>query len=294
MKAFSYLSPGTAAEAVGLLGQHGAQAQVIAGGQTLLLAMKTRTARPAVLVSLAGVDGLSGVRRADTGELVVGATTTYAALTRAPLTGWHTEIAAIAGNLADRPVRTMGTIGGALCAAEPRYDMLPLVAGTGARLEVLASAGVRTLAPEEFFAPGGGTTLAPGEILAAIRFPAADAFTRVAFEKFRQRTFDAALASVLCAVRIDATGRVEDARIAVGAVRPVPVLASAGAAALAGAAAGDLDPATMDAVAAQVATEALGDSDGGGTDLVQYQRELVRALAARTLRTALRPLGTRS
>lgn len=273
MKAFSYLTPGTAAEAVGLLGQHGPQAQVIAGGQTLLLAMKTRTARPAVLVSLAGVDGLSGVWLADTGELVVGATTTYAALTRAPLTGWHTEIAAIAGNLADRPVRTMGTIGGALCAAEPRYDMLPLVAGTGARLEVLASAGVRTLAPEEFFAPGGGTTLAPGEILAAIRFPAADAFTRVAFEKFRQRTFDAALASVLCAVRTDAAGRAE-ARIAVGAVRPVPVLASADV---------DADP---EAEAARVAAEVLGTD--GGTELVQYQRELVRALTARTLSTVVR------
>ena len=279
MKAFSYLTPGTAAEAVGLLGQHGPQAQVIAGGQSLLLSMKTRTARPAVLISLGGVDGLCGVRLAESGELVVGATTTYAALTRAPLTGWHTEIAAIAGNLADRPVRTMGTIGGALCAADPRYDMLTLVTGTAAQLEVLAPSGVRTLAPEEFFAPGGGTTLAPGEILAAIRFPAAGQFTRVTFEKFRQRTFDAALASVLCAVRTESGGRIDAARIAVGAVRPIPVLASV---ALAGAASADVDAA---GVSAQVAAEVLGAD--GGTPLVQYQRELVRALAARALRTAL-------
>ncbi len=180
--------------------------------------MKTRTARPAALVSLAGVAGLSGARLADSGELLVGATTTYAALTRAPLTGWHTEIAAIAGNLADRPVRTMGTIGGALCAADPRYDMLTLVTGTGARLEVLSPSGLRTLSPEQFFDSGGGTTLAPDEILATIRFPAADAFSRVVFEKFRQRTFDAALASVLCAATPDTV------RITVGAVRPVPVV----------------------------------------------------------------------
>jgi carbon-monoxide dehydrogenase medium subunit len=274
VKAFSYLTPATAAEAVALLGQHGLQAQVIAGGQSLLLAMKTRTARPAVLVSLAGVADLGGVRLDGSGELVVGATTTYAALTRAPLTGWHTEIAAIAGNLADRPVRTMGTIGGALCAGEARYDMLPLVTGTGARLEVLAPSGVRTLTSEEFFDPGGGTTLAPDEILATIRFPAADAFTRVAFEKFRQRTFDAALASVLCAAVAAPDGTVGSVRIAVGAVRPVPVLASAAA---------DADP---DAVAAQVAAGVLGED--GGTPLVQYQRELVRALTARALRTALR------
>jgi aerobic carbon-monoxide dehydrogenase medium subunit len=274
VKAFSYLTPATAAEAVALLGQHGPQAQVIAGGQTLLLAMKTRTARPAVLVSLAGVADLGGVRLDGSGELVVGATTTYAALTRTPLTGWHTEIAAIAGNLADRPVRTMGTIGGALCAGEARYDMLPLVTGTGARLEVLAPSGVRTLTSEEFFDPGVGTTLAPDEILATIRFPAADAFTRVVFEKFRQRTFDAALASVLCATVADPDGTVGSVRIAVGAVRPVPVLASTPA---------DADP---DAVAAQVTADVLGED--GGTPLAQYQRELVRALTARTLRTALR------
>lgn len=281
MKPFAYLTPSTPAEAVGLLGQHGPQAQVIAGGQSLLLAMKTRTARPAVLVSLAGVADLSGVRLAGSGELVVGATTTYAALTRTPLSGWHAQIAAIAGNLADRPVRTMGTIGGALCAADPRYDMLPLISGTGARLEVLAPSGVRTMAPEEFFAAGGGTSLQPDEILAAIRFPAASAFTRVVFEKFRQRTFDAALASVLCAVRTD-EGRLADIRIAVGAVCPVPVLASEVAAELNGSVAAEVDPA---AAAAQVAASVLGDD--GGTPLVQYQRELIRALAGRALSTAL-------
>ena len=275
MKAFSYLTPATAAEAVGLLGQHGPQAQVIAGGQSLLLAMKTRTARPAVLVSLAGVADLCGVRVDGSGELVVGATTTYAALTRAALTGWHTEIAAIAGNLADRPVRTMGTIGGALCAGEARYDMLPLVTGTGARLEVLAPSGVRTLTAEEFFAPGGGTTLAPDEILAAIRFPAADAFTRVVFEKFRQRTFDAALASVLCAA-VARAGWDRPARCGSPSVPSARFPSWPARAA-------DADP---DAVAAQVAAEVLGED--GGTPLVQYQRELVRALTARTLRTALR------
>jgi len=260
VKAFTYLTPGSAEEAVGLLGQHGPQAQVIAGGQSLLLAMKTRTARPSALVSLAGVDDLAGVRLAASGELVVGATTTYAALSRAPLTGWHTEIAAVAGNLADRPVRTMGTIGGALCDAGPRYDMLTLVTGTGARLEVLGPSGVRTLSPGEFFAPGGGTTLAADEILAAIRFPAADAFTRVVFAKFRQRTFDAALASVLCAARPGNGG----VQITVGAVRPVPVVATAA------------DP---EAVAAEVLDAA------GGPPLVQYQRELVRTLTAQTLST---------
>jgi aerobic carbon-monoxide dehydrogenase medium subunit len=282
VKPFTYLTPASSGEAVGLLSEHGPRAQVIAGGQTLLLAMKTRTARPSVLVSLAGVAGLAGIAHDPSGDLVVGATTTYAALASARLTGWHTEIAAIAGDLADRPVRTMGTIGGALCAAESRYDMLTLVSGTGARLDVLGPAGARTLDPDEFFAPGGGTTLSQDEILVAVRFPAADRFTGVSFAKFRQRTFDAALTSVLCAVRTGTAGRLEAARIAVGAVCPVPVLVADVATALAGAVASDIDP---DAVAAQVAAAVLGAA--GGTPLVQYQRELVRTLTGRALRTAL-------
>jgi len=282
VKPFTYLTPGSTAEAVSLLDEYAPHARVIAGGQTLLLAMKTRAERPGVLVSLSGIADLAGLRVAGSGELVVGATTTYAALAKAGLTGWHAEISAVGGDLADRPVRTMGTIGGALCAADPRFDMLTLVAGTGAQLDVLAPSGVRTLTPQEFFRPGGGIKLAPNEILASIRFAAADAFTAVAFEKFRQRTFDAAVASVLCAVRTDAGGRLAAIRIAVGAVRPVPVLAEGTAAELTGSPAAYVDP---DSAATRIATEVLGAS--GGTPEEQYRRKLVQALARKALRTAL-------
>lgn len=287
MKPFTYLTPVSTAEAVGLLDQHAPHARVIAGGQTLLLAMKTRAARPAVLVSLAAIADLSGLRVTESGELVVGATTTYAELARASLSGWHAEICAVAGNLADRPVRTMGTIGGALCAADPRFDMLTLVAGTGARLDVLAPGGVRTLTPEEFFRPGGGSSLAPNEILASIRFAPAAAFTSVSFEKFRQRTFDAALASVLCAVRVSDAAQLDAARIAVGAVGPVPLLAERTAAQLTGRAAGSVDPRT---VAGQVVAEVLAGP--GETPAAQYHRELVKALARRAVRTALVASGS--
>ncbi len=282
MKAFTYLTPSSTDEAVGLLETHAPHARVIAGGQTLLLGMKTRTERPGVLVSLAGIADLAGLRVADSGELVVGATTTYAALSRATLTGWHAEISAVAGDLADRPVRTMGTIGGALCAADPRFDMLTLVTGTGGQLDVLMPSGVRTLAPQEFFRPGGGITLAPNEILASIRFPAASAYTCVAFEKFRQRTFDAAVASVLCAVRVDDAGRLDIIRIAVGAVSPVPVLAERTAADLTGSPVAAVDP---DGAARQIVAEVFAGH--GDTPAEQYRRELVKALARKALRNAL-------
>jgi aerobic carbon-monoxide dehydrogenase medium subunit len=284
VKAFTYLTPSSTAEAVGLLDEYAPHARVIAGGQTLLLAMKTRAERPGVLVSLAGIADLAGLRVADSGELVIGATTTYAALTRATLTGWHARISAVAGNLADRPVRTMGTIGGALCAADPRFDMLTLVTGTGGRLDVLAPSGVRTLMPQEFFRPGGGISLAPNEILASIRFPAADAYTSVTFEKFRQRTFDAAVASVLCAVRVDDAGRLDVIRVAVGAVSPTPVLAERTTADLTGSPVAAVDP---DGTARRIVAEVFAGH--GDTPDELYRRELVKALARRALRNALFP-----
>ena len=195
----------------------------------------------------------------------MGATTTYAQLSRADLRGWHAEIAAIAGNLADRPVRTMGTIGGALCAADPRFDMLTLVTGVGARLEVLSFDGGRMVDPTEFLAGDG--RLEPGEILTAVRFPAVATFDVVVFEKFRQRTFDAALASVLCAVRTDGEGRLTELRLTVGAATPVPVVAAQTCAAVLGTPAADLDVAD---VAARVVEESFGGR--GDAPAVQYSQ----------------------
>ena len=103
MRQFRYLTPATAQQASGLLREHAPQASAIAGGQSLLLAMKDRTARPQVLVSLAGIGELSGIRTSDTGELVVGATPTYAALAKAQRPGWPGVIPRIAGDLPPRP-----------------------------------------------------------------------------------------------------------------------------------------------------------------------------------------------
>lgn len=280
MKAFSFLTPADTHEAVALLDQHAPDARVIAGGQSLLLAMKDRSQRPGVLVSIAALDDLNGISIDDNGHLVVGAATTYARLTGANLSGWHAEITAMAGNLADRPVRTMGTIGGALCAAESRFDMPALVLGADATLMVASTAGTQPVAAQDFFRTDGGTSLAPNEILTAIRFPAVDRWSGVAFEKFRQRTFDAALASALCAVRVE-DGVVAEARIAIGATTPVPRVCSESVGALTG-----IAPAEADAeeLAHAVADEVLPNPTG---DLMRYRHELIVSLTRRALSRAL-------
>ena len=164
--------------------------------------------------------------------------------------------------------------------------MLTLVTGTGATMRVVSPDGARDLSPGQFFAPGGGTTLAPGDILTAIRFPPAAAFTSVTFEKFRQRTFDAAVASVLCALRA-AGGTVAAARITAGAVFPVPRAAARTSDQMTGAQLSSPDPA---AIADQVATELFPAAEPGSTD--EYHRELIRALARTALAGALTSAGS--
>ena len=225
MKAFTYLTPEQcrrggrpARPARSARPRHRGRPEPAAG-------MKTRS-------DAAGGPGVAGrrsrtcrgVRLADSGELVVGATTTYAdALPDGALRAGTREIAAVAGNLADRPVRTMGTIGGALCAADPRFDMLALISRDRRQAGGPGRRGVRTLAPEDFFRPGGGTSLAPDEILAAIRFPPAAAFTSVVVREIPPAHLRRRPGVRRCAPCGSATPRQLDAaRIAVGAVSPVP------------------------------------------------------------------------
>lgn len=285
MKPFTYLTPTDTAEAVALLERHAPTARVIAGGQSLLLAMKDRSQRPSVLVSVANLTDLTGLSVTDDGELVVGATTTYAHLMTAELSGWHREIGRMAGNLADRPVRTMGTIGGALCAADPRFDMPALVLGVDATLDIVTGTGRRPIPAEEFFLVSGGTSLAPNEILAAVRFPAIDRWTAVAFEKFRQRTFDAALTSALCAIRIEDAALTE-VRITIGATTPVPRVCHDSATLLVGGAPPDVD---ADAVAHAVADEVLPERTD---DITRYRHELIVALTRRALTRTLTTSGS--
>lgn len=282
MKPFTYHSPRGLGEAVDLLERHGPGATVIAGGQSLLLAMKERAARPSALVSLAEVADLRGWHYTDSGALEIGAATSYAALAAAKFRGWHGEIAAVAGDLADRPVRTMGTIGGALCAADPRFDMVALAVGLDAELDIAGARGGRTLPAAEFFDGHGGTVLRPGEILTTVRFRPQVAYSGVAFEKFRYRVFDAALVSAVCALRLGDGGVVADARVTVGAVHPVPAVASAATGWLTGGTSTAVDSIEVGLVAADDVLPA----NQAGPPLRRYQRELIGVLVGRAVARA--------
>lgn len=282
MTPFTPLQPTSLADAVRLMADHGRQAKVLSGGQSLLLALKDRTIRPSYVVSLAGLPGLASIATDAEGSLVVGAGCTYAQLARAQLAGWHAEIGKVAGNLADRSTRNMATFVGGACEANRRYDAPTVLVATDATLTVTAAGGTRRLRASEFFSPSGGTILAPDEIVVDVVFPPRAAYGFVGFDKFRTRVFDAALVNVALALSQAADGTVTAARLAVGGVAPSPLLATAAAERLVGAA-----PGRWDAQAVAVcASEALMPPGTLATRRMQFQAELIKSLTLALLQRA--------
>lgn len=282
MKPFHYVRPSSIDEAVEALAEaRDGDARVIAGGQSLLLAMKDRLRAPATLVSVAGIRDLKDVAYTADGMLRVGAATTYAAIQRAPLRGAHRLLTSACADIADTPVRQMGTLVGAICEADPRFDMPVLASVLGAGVELASTAGTRTVPADQFVVGANATVCRPDEIVTALTFPAADA-TGSGFEKLRLRRFDAAIASVGCAVD-RGNGSVESVRIFCGAVRTSPTRASAAEAVVAGRPWSDeVARAAGDAAAHEVEPEPVGGLFGP-----EYKRQVLPALVRRSLAHAI-------
>lgn len=271
-----------------MLGESERQARVIAGGQSLLLWMKDRIVRPDRLMSIAALPGLKGIKQTEDGLLEIGAATTYASLAEAPLPGWQAEIAAVAGNLADRAVRSLGTIGGALCDANPRYDMPTLVVASDAVLTVAGTGGLRRIKAVDFFEPTGGTVLQPADLLLSITMPPRDRFDAMAFEKFRHRVFEAAVVTICCGIKLDDEGRIVDLRLVAGALAKAPSIVATTTRDLLGAKPKDVDV----GIVARAAADELMPAHDRDTRQKSYQAELIISLAARALMRVFTATGT--
>ena len=274
MTPFTYLRPAGVDEAVAMLGANGPGVKIMAGGQSLLLALKERQLRPTHVLSLAGVPGLSDCTITAGGGLRIGAAATYASLAGQMLGGWHAIIGAVAGNLADRSVRNLGTIGGAVCQADPRYDMPTLLTVADASLVLVSARGERVLGAADFFAAAGGTHLAADEMLARIEFPAAARFSHVGFEKFRHRVFDAAIVTTALAWRIAPDGTIGEVRLVAGGVAKSPLRAHAAEQALAGRVPHEADAGTI----AAAASDEILPAAGASTRHQKFQSELMKSL----------------
>lgn len=199
---FRYVAAPTVPDAAALLREHGDDAKVIAGGQSLLPLMKLRLATPTVLVDLAGA-GLQGMR-VDGGSLVIGAMTSYRDVARSPLVALHAPLLARAASVVGDPqVRNRGTIGGGVAHADPASDVSCALMALGAAVVAVGPDGVRReLAIDDLFVGFWTSVLASDEVLTEIRVPSA-AGAGWAYEKFTIRAQDWAMVAVaVCGGRV--------------------------------------------------------------------------------------------
>lgn len=279
--------PGSVAEATGLLRELGDGSAVYAGGTELLLLLKLGLASVSDLVDLKRVPGLDAISVDADGTLSIGATATHRRIERSPIVaaGWPL-LAWVEGRIANVRVRTMGTLGGNLCFADPHSDPATVLLVAQARVAIGAGEARRTLPLADFLVGPWATALEPGELLLAIEVPALPAGAGMAHQRFH--THERPTATVSCLVRVDG-GHITEARIAVGSVGPRALRAPDAERLVEGLSVADLDPVVLRAAGEAAATVAEPDTDGNGS--AAYKADLVAVLVGRAIRDALTRIG---
>ncbi len=279
---FDYQRPSHLDAALALLAQAGGEARPLAGGTDLLVNLKLGKVACRLVVDLDGVDELKAVSGPANG-LGLGALVTAAWLARQAGGLGLMGLAEAGAALGSPQVRNRATVGGNLCTARPAGDLATALLALGAGVVLAGPSGRRELPVSEFITGPGLTAIAPGEILVAARPAAEAALGGGAFEKLGlRRTMEIALVSAAAWVQAATDGRtIQAARVALGAVGPTPLLASAAAAALVGQPAGQ----EAFAAAANAAAEAAKpiDDHRGSAD---YRRQMVAVLTHRALERA--------
>ncbi|HEY0023762.1 MAG TPA: xanthine dehydrogenase family protein subunit M [Longimicrobium sp.] len=287
---FEYHRPDSVEEALSLLAEHGYDAKLLAGGQSLVPAMNFRMAVPAVLIDLNRIAGLNGIAEVD-GGLRIGAMVRQRAAERDPLVAARAAlIAETLPFVAHAQIRNRGTMGGSIAHADPAAEIPAVMLALDARFRLCGPNGERLVMAGEFFTGLFGTALEPDEMLTEIELPAAGPRTGWAFDEVSRRHGDYALAGIAATVQVDEAGRCSSARIALLSVGEGPVLAAEAAAALVGQAP---DKAAIRA-AAEAASQRDVDPPGDIHASPEYRRQLVKVLVQRVLPRAFERALTRS
>jgi carbon-monoxide dehydrogenase medium subunit len=215
---FEYERATSVEHALDLLRDLGPEARILAGGHSLLPMMKLRLATPEYLIDIDGLADELGYIREAGDEIRIGAMTRHRALLESPLLARRVSIFTDAEHvIADPVVRNRGTIGGALCQADPSEDLSAVCAAIGARMVIRGLGGDRVVDMDEFHRGPYRTAVQDDELLVEIRVPLTDR-AGSAYEKVDRRVGDWAVAAAGASVNLDEAGRVAGAGVALAAV----------------------------------------------------------------------------
>jgi carbon-monoxide dehydrogenase medium subunit len=284
---FDYLAPTTVAEAVALLQAHNGDAKILAGGQSLIPAMRFRLSAPATLIDINGIAELHSIAESG-GYLRIGAMTSEVMLEESALVQQKYPLLADATRvIADPVVRNRATVGGNLAHADPANDHPAAMLAYGAEVVAVGPAGSRTIPIDDFFVDLFESALAPNEVLTEIRIPMPGPHAGGAYVKVERKVGDYAVSAV--AVQLTMSGDVcTAARIALTNVNPTPMRARNAEAALIGQ---TLTDEVLESAGQAAAAECEPSADLRGS--VEYKRDLTRVLIKRAIRQAvLRARGT--
>jgi CO/xanthine dehydrogenase FAD-binding subunit len=287
MKAFDYCAPRTVAEAIGFLADTERPARPFAGGTDLLVQLRGNsiTPSPGLLVDVKKIPGMTDIHYVPDRGLTIGAAATCAALCIDEVVGRRyrclTDGVSLIGG---RAIRERATIGGNLCNAAPSADAIPPLIVLNAVCSIVGPEGPRTLPVEEICVGPGVTALRRGEILVSIAVPVPAPHAEASYLRFTPRhEMDIAVAGVAAAITLNDRGdRIENARIALSAVGPTPLVADNAAKNLIGKA-----PCPTSFEDAGVDAAALSDPISDVRGPASFRRHMIKVLTVRALSVAL-------
>ncbi len=277
---FDYSAPDSLEEALELLKQHGDEAKVLAGGQSLIPLLKLRFASPSHLVDINRIGGLDGLAD-EGGSLRIGALVRHKDAEKSDVLRSRWPMLADTARLVSDPiVRNLGTLCGSVAHADPQGDWGSALLATRAELVARGASGERTIPIDDFFQGPFTTTLEPTEIVTEIRVPASAQRSGGAYLKLERKVGDFATAAVAVQLSFD-DGSVAQAGIALTGVGATNIRAAEAEQALVGNA---LDDEAIHGAAELAAKAAEPQADLRGS--VEYKRNVVRVFTERGLRAA--------
>ena len=276
---FDYHAPETLSEALDLLQQHGDQAKVLAGGQSLMPLMAMRLARPPVIVDINRLSSLGQISPSDDGGITIGALTRQRAVERSDLVQQRNPLlSAIMPQIGHFQIRNRGTVGGSLAHADPSAELPAFAVAVDAGLTLERAGGQREVAARDFFVTYFATAIEPAELLTEVHAPGLGPGWGWGLEEVCRRQGDFALVGAISLVHLGNDGACDDGRVVIFGVGGAPVNVAVAGDMLRGTR-GEIT--TLQEVAGAVSDEMDPDADLHAS--AQYRKEVAGVMARRSL-----------
>ncbi|MFC1975015.1 FAD binding domain-containing protein [Chloroflexota bacterium] len=280
---FKYYAPTSVEEALSHLAEHGYDAKVLAGGQSLIPTMNFRLAQPAILVDLNRISELFYINPDKNGGLSIGAMTRESQVEHDPSVAERAPLLTeTMPYIAHEQIRHRGTFGGCLAHADPAAELPAVAVALMANMKVRGQSGERWVPADEFFLSLFTTVLMPDELLVEVAIPAMPVRTGWSFQEVARRHGDYALVGIAATVTLDKKNQCQDARLVYVSVGDRPENARQATEALKG------QPLTLEVIEAAAETAATVDTEPG-QDIhasAEFRRHLVKVLTRRALTQA--------